>query len=145
MEISHSFVKQLVVIYSNFFCQVDPQRNRVSLGMKESYVLDGDNTEETSDEEADDETIESNGFKGDSKLISLPDNHIDVEYANLEIPILAQTESRASVPPLEVTLDDENQEDANDIVGRNQEHVDEENTLDEKSKRKAKRKAKEER
>ena len=129
----------MVVIYSNFFCQVDPQRNRVSLGMKESYVLDGDNTEETSDEEA------SNGFTGDSKLISSPDNHMDVEYGNLEIPILAQTESRASVPPLEVTLDDENQEDANDKVGRNQEHVDEENTLDEKSKRKAKRKAKEER
>ena len=65
--------KQLVIIFG----QVDAQRNRISLGMKESYVLDGDNAEETSDEEVDDETVKSNGFTVDSKLITLFDSHMD--------------------------------------------------------------------
>ncbi|XP_024021580.1 rRNA biogenesis protein RRP5 isoform X2 [Morus notabilis] len=121
--------------------KVDPQRNRISLGMKDSYLLDDNDTEENSDQEAD----ASNGFVNDTKLISLPDNDMDVECANLEIPILAQAESRASVPPLEVTLDDVYQEDVNNVVSRNEEPIDEATTLDEKTKRRGKKKAKEER
>lgn len=109
--------------------------------MKDSYLLDDNDTEENSDQEAD----ESNGFVNDTKLTSLPDNDMDVECANLAIPILVQAESRASVPPLEVTLDDVYQEDVNNVVSQNEEPIDEANTLDEKTKRRGKKKAKEER
>ncbi|PON46626.1 Polyribonucleotide nucleotidyltransferase [Parasponia andersonii] len=127
--------------------KVDAERNRISLGMKDFYVLDDDDTQEPSDQEAD-VTIENNGFLDNTKLISLPESdllgvqNMEVEC---EIPILAQAEARASVPPLEVALDDIYQENVDGIIIQNQEHIDDGDTLDEKSKRQAKKKAKKDR
>ena len=129
---------------------MDAERNRISLGMKDFYVLEKDDTEEPLDQEAD-VTIEKNSLMYDTKLISLPESGflgvqtMDVEYENSEIPILAQAESRASVPPLEVDLDDKYQENADDEMILNHEHISDADTLDEKSKRQAKKKAKKER
>ncbi|XP_062112321.1 rRNA biogenesis protein RRP5 isoform X2 [Humulus lupulus] len=132
--------------------KVDAERNRISLGMKDFYVLDNDDAEELSDQEAD-ATIQNNSFIDDTKLVSLPESgfqgihNMDVECQNLnlEIPILAQAESRASVPPLEVALDDVYQENVDGITIQNQELLNVIDTLDEKSKREAKKKAKKER
>ncbi|KAF4369032.1 hypothetical protein F8388_013361 [Cannabis sativa] len=131
--------------------KVDAERNRISLGMKNFYVLENDDAEESSDQVAD-ATI-NNSSVNDTKLVSLPESgfqgihNMDVECPslNLEIPILAQAESRAFVPPLEVALDDIYQENVDGITIQNQELINVTDTLDEKSKREAKKKAKKER
>lgn len=111
--------------------------------------MDGDDTEETSKQEVD-EATRVDDIINDTKSISMPDvsfigfQNMDVECEN-EFPNLSQVESRASVPPLEVTLDDIDQSDVGNIVGENQEQIDVADTLDENRKRRAKKKAKEER
>lgn len=129
---------------------MDAVRHRISLGMKDLYILDGDDIEETSKQEPDD-AARVKDFKNDINSISFPDisslgvQNMDVECENAELPNLAQTESRASVPPLEVTLDEINQSDIDNLVGENQEHLDVADTLEGKRKRQTKKKAKEER
>nr|XP_015898902.2 rRNA biogenesis protein RRP5 isoform X1 [Ziziphus jujuba var. spinosa] len=130
--------------------KVDTERCRISLGMKDLYVFDGDDVEETSTQELD-EATRVDDFNYDTKSISLPDvsflgiQNMEDECENEELPNLAQAQSRASVPPLQVTLDDIDQPDIGNVVGGNQEHIDIADTLDENRKRRAKKKAREER
>ncbi|KAF3441966.1 hypothetical protein FNV43_RR15882 [Rhamnella rubrinervis] len=130
--------------------KVDAERHRISLGMKDLYVLEGDDIEETS-KQVTDEAVRVEDLKNDIKSISFPDisslgvQNMDVECENAELPNLAQAESRASVLPLEVTLDEINQSDIDNLVGGNQEHLDVADALVEKRKRQTKKKAKEER
>lgn len=129
---------------------MDAERNRISLGMKDLYILDGDDIEETSEQEPN-EASRDNDLMNHTDSISFPDTsllgaqNMDVECENAEFPNLAQTESRASVPPLEVTLDEINQSDVDNLVGGNQEHLVVRDRLGEKAKRQTKKKAKEER
>lgn len=115
--------------------KVDEERHRISLGMKNSYIK---------------ETTPKNGFVDDTQLSTFLENdsreiqNLDVEYEDEEYPVLSQVESRASILPLEVDLDDVNHSNLDDAVGQNHIYTNETNTIDEKSKRRAKKKAKEE-
>ncbi|KAG6700889.1 hypothetical protein I3842_08G135300 [Carya illinoinensis] len=127
--------------------KVDEQRCRISLGMKGSYMGDGIDFQLPSQQEPD-EAIRENGF---TTLLTSPGSSLlgaqsmDTEDENGDCPILAQAESRASIPPLEVSLDDIDQSSIDNLVGQDQENIDEATTVHEKNKRQAKKKAKKER
>ncbi|CAB4317299.1 unnamed protein product [Prunus armeniaca] len=129
--------------------KVDKDRHRISLGMKDVYIME-DNDLQTSSEQDPDEDIIENGITDGSLSAMFPGSssfctqNMDVEYENAEPQFLAQAESRASVPPLEVTLDDIDQFNGDNIVSQDQEHPDVD-TVNEKKKRLTKKKAKEER
>ncbi|KAJ4970564.1 hypothetical protein NE237_003663 [Protea cynaroides] len=129
--------------------KVDEERNRVSLGMKSSYIRD-DTSSHVLSNQNNFEVVDGNGAS-DGSQISMPEENIlcgiqDAEavFESGECPILAQAESRASILPLEVALDDMEDSDSDNMI-RTQEHVNEADTLNEKNKRSAKRKVKEER
>lgn len=128
---------------------MDEQRHRISLGMKDSYIRDNVDIQQHS-QKVPDEVIKENGFSDDTRLLTFPSSvlgaqNIDIEVESGECPILAQVESRASIPPLEVSLDEIDEPDMDNLVGRSQEHVDKTDTIHERNKRQAKKKAKEER
>lgn len=125
--------------------KVDAERHRFSLGMKDTYIIEGDNVQEPSRVEA----VIENGLTNNTKIISLcesgflGEHNLDVDCQNMEFPVLAQIESRSSVPPLEVTLDDMDHSDLGNRTDQTH-HIDRVDALDEKSKRLAKKKANEE-
>ncbi|XP_040372263.1 rRNA biogenesis protein RRP5 isoform X1 [Rosa chinensis] len=126
--------------------KVDKERHRVSLGMKDLYIMDSDHTPPKQDL---DEPIRQTDLVDDSKSVMCPvgsflgDQNMDIEHENAEFQFLAQAESRALVPPLEVTLDDVDQGD--DIVSQDQELPDAEDAVDDKKKKLTKKKARDER
>jgi rRNA biogenesis protein RRP5 len=129
---------------------VDEQRRRISLGMKDSYTgSDGDIP--LPSKQQPDEAKKENGFSDDTTLVSFPSSsllgaqNMDVEGENEGFPVLAQAESRASIPPLEVSLDDIDLPDMGNLVGQDQERIDEADTIHERNTRQAKKKVKEER
>lgn len=106
---------------------------------------------QTSSEQDPDEDIVENGITDGSLSAMFPGSssfcthqNMNVEYENAEPQFLAQAESRASVPPLEVTFDDIDQFNGDNIVSQDQEHPDVD-TVNEKKKQLTKKKAKEER
>jgi len=129
--------------------KVDAERHRISLGMKASYFEDEDHEVSTSSHDSGEE-MEAD-LDGDSVAkLRLGDDipqssNSDSELKLEEGSALDQVESRASVPPLEVVLDDMEEDD---VAGQpDNTEIDPDNggeNLDEKSKRLAKRKAKEE-
>ncbi|XP_044501490.1 rRNA biogenesis protein RRP5 [Mangifera indica] len=127
--------------------KVDEEKRRISLGMKNSYFSSDNDLQMLSEEETD-EDIEENGSHDQSLMLdgSLPAvEDSDIESEDGEALVLAQTESRASVPPLEVTLEDIEQPVMDNVVSQNMERIDVADNKDEKNKRQAKKKAKEER
>lgn len=126
---------------------MDKEKRRISLGMKSSYFKnDADNLQMSSEEESD-EAIEEVGSYNRSSLLensSVAVQDMDTESEDGGSLVLAQMQSRASVPPLEVNLDDE-QPDMDNGISQNQGHTDEAKTIDEKNNRHAKKKEKEER
>ncbi|XP_022743667.1 rRNA biogenesis protein RRP5 isoform X2 [Durio zibethinus] len=126
--------------------KLDEERHRISLGMKKSYFADDIDNQIHSKEESDEE-IEGSGVMDDGRSIILTDNPhgMDIEFEAGASSVLAQAESRASIPPLEVTLDDIEHSDMDILVSQNQTNSNEAVTIDEKNKRLAKKKAKEER
>ncbi|XP_065632266.1 rRNA biogenesis protein RRP5 [Quercus suber] len=130
--------------------KVDEQRHRISLGMKNAYIEDNDDIELPSKQESDEATRE-NGSIDDTRLVTFPGSsliglqNMDIEGENGDCLVLAQVESRASIPPLEVSLDDIDQPDMDNLVSSNQAQIDEADTINEKNKRRPKKKAKEER
>ncbi|MBA0650878.1 hypothetical protein Goklo_018256, partial [Gossypium klotzschianum] len=129
--------------------KLDEERHRISLGMKNSYFTDDIDFQITEQEESD-EDIEETGVADDdaddeARSILLTDSTgMDIEYRSGVSDVLAQAESRASIPPLDVTLDDIEHSDMENFISENQEN-NEVTAIDEKSKRQAKKKAKEER
>lgn len=126
---------------------MDEEKRRISLGMKNSYFSSDNDLQMLSEEETD-EDIEENGSHDQSLMLdgSLPAvEDSDIESEGGEALVLAQTESRASVPPLEVTLEDIEQPVMDNVVSQNMERIDVADNKDEKNKRQAKKKAKEER
>ncbi|KAL0428653.1 UNVERIFIED_CONTAM: rRNA biogenesis protein RRP5 [Sesamum latifolium] len=128
--------------------KVDKDRNRVSLGMKSSYIKDG--VLHTHPSHSHDFAIDAN----DSVVLADPmirqSNSVCIENINNEPdndyhPILADTESRALVPPLEVPLDEIESLDIEGDVGQDVINVTEADTIEDKNKRRAKKKAREER
>lgn len=144
--ILHNYVQQ------NFLAlQVDNERHRISLGMKNSHFgddieiqtpskLTSDEDEGDKEEGEGEEVVDRNG-QMDNTHKPNSDHQSQVE----EFPVLAQVESRASILPLEVSLDDIEQADMDVAVSWTEEHAAVADTKDEKSKRRAKRKQKEDR
>ncbi|CAN1306960.1 rRNA biogenesis protein RRP5 [Linum perenne] len=120
--------------------QVDEERRRISLGMTN---LDTDNnTDESESDEGEEEDGGDSDDDSDTNIVLLPEGHnSDSEDENEEHPILAEAESRASIPPLEVTLDDMEEDEVDDrVTPDNQERNVEPDTKDKKKKEKSKSK-----
>ncbi|XP_065857406.1 rRNA biogenesis protein RRP5-like [Euphorbia lathyris] len=124
--------------------KVDEERHRISLGMKDlengNYVGILPSEKETAVAISEDDGTDDDGDNKSLDSSSHGLEMMDFELENEEPSLLIQAEARASVPPLDVTLDDVEQSDTDDVVDQNQEHIDEE-----KNNRRAKKKAKEER
>lgn len=121
---------------------MDEERRRISLGMKNLDVQDEmDSSKEESDEEMS-ENDSNDGSNAQIKIFSesslLGIHNIDVECQN-EHSILAQAESRTSIPPLEVTLDDMEHSHPVDVLSQNQGHLDESDTMVNKKKQEKKK------
>lgn len=125
---------------------MDEERHRISLGMKNSYFND-DNDIQTPSKDESDEEIEEAGVMDDARSIMLTESTqgLDIEFESGASSVLAQAESRASIPALEVTLDDIEHPDVDILIGQNQANSSEAVVTDQKNKRKEKKKAKEER
>ncbi|KAL3569243.1 hypothetical protein D5086_029133 [Populus alba] len=122
--------------------KVDEERRRISLGMKNLDVRDDMNSskEESDEEMSENESMDDSNAQikiiPESSLLGI--HNIDVECQN-EGSILAQAESRASIPPLEVTLDDMEHSHPDDVLFQNQGHIDEADTMVKKNKQEKKK------
>ncbi|RIA05786.1 hypothetical protein BRARA_K00989, partial [Brassica rapa] len=124
--------------------KLDEERRRISLGMKSSYFVNGDDdtAQPRSEENADEASMECDPIN-DSKsgvLAAVGDFGFQETNSGTSLAI-AQVESRASILPLEVDLDDIEEAD----LDKNQNQKLQGADKDEKSKRKEKQKDKEER
>ncbi|KAJ6870677.1 rRNA biogenesis protein RRP5 [Populus alba x Populus x berolinensis] len=122
--------------------KVDEERRRISLGMKNLDVRDDMNSskEESDEEMSENESMDDSNAQikiiPESSLLGI--HNIDVECQN-ELSILAQAESRASIPPLEVALDDMEHSHPDDVLFQNQGHIDEADTMVKKNKQEKKK------
>lgn len=122
--------------------KVDEERRRISLGMKNLDVRDDMNSskEESDEEMSENESMDDSNAQikiiPESSLLGI--HNIDVECQN-ERSILAQAESRASIPPLEVALDDTEHSHPDDVLLQNQGHIDEADTMVKKNKQEKKK------
>ncbi|KAK9088291.1 hypothetical protein Scep_027373 [Stephania cephalantha] len=126
--------------------KVDVERRRISLGMKASYMESTTGNHVLLDHE-DAEIFEFNG--DDENIIQL--NSLDHKkdgnerIVNEEHRVEARAESRASVLPLEVDLDDMEGSESDIFESRTQQDVKETDTITEKRDKQAKKKEKKER
>ncbi|XP_057422928.1 rRNA biogenesis protein RRP5 [Lotus japonicus] len=125
--------------------KVDEEKNRISLGMKNSYMKD-ETVHETPLEEGSDEPI-ADGMKSVTSIHDslIGTSNIDIEGDIDQFPILSLAEERAYIPPLDVALDENDQFDVNNTNSLTEDPAKEEATLHEKQKSHEKKKAKEER
>ncbi|KAF8085254.1 hypothetical protein N665_0674s0019 [Sinapis alba] len=124
--------------------KLDEEKRRISLGMKSSYFMNGDDdkAQPRSEENANEDSMECDPIN-DSKpgvLTAVGDFGFQETNSGTSM-VLAQVESRASILPLEVDLDDIEEAD----FGNNQNQKLQGADKDEKSKRREKQKDKEER
>jgi rRNA biogenesis protein RRP5 len=122
--------------------KLDEEKKRISLGMKSSYLMNGDDdkAQPLSEDNTSMECDPINDPK--SEVLAAVDDFGFQETSGGTSLVLAQVESRASIPPLEVDLDDIEETDFDS--SQNQEKLLGANK-DEKSKRREKQKDKEER
>ncbi|XP_068652858.1 rRNA biogenesis protein RRP5 isoform X2 [Aristolochia californica] len=126
--------------------KVDEERLRVSLGMKNSYMEDDPST---ANHELDEPCKGNNTI--DSECGPLQACNFDnareasFDQRNSSFLVLAQLESRASIPPLTVPLDDLEGSDSENVVTQTRDETIENNSRSEKNLRKQKKKEKEKR
>ncbi|XP_010557958.1 PREDICTED: rRNA biogenesis protein RRP5 isoform X2 [Tarenaya hassleriana] len=124
--------------------KLDQEKHHISLGMKSSYFAsdDDDKMQPASSEMPGKASMQCDDISDtDSEASAEIREEITIE--NGTSMVLSQVESRASVPPLEVDLDEIEQYDF--AVDQSKVQQEEEDKKDEKNKRRAKKKAKEER
>ncbi|CAI0406524.1 unnamed protein product [Linum tenue] len=130
--------------------KVDEERSRISLGMKNLETqgdLDRNGDGSVAGGGGDSDSTDDS----DSNLIIVPGSSLaekqdsDSEDGGEEQTIFAETLSRASIPPLEVNLDDMEEDNADDQICHQQEHNDEQGPIDKKKMKKEKSKTREER
>ncbi|CAI9097447.1 OLC1v1033877C1 [Oldenlandia corymbosa var. corymbosa] len=126
--------------------KVDKDKSRISLGMKSSYFKSDTNDQKLSEQGPGDAVPENHHVFEDTELMLLP------EIADFSFPSVNGThvahdelESRASIRPLEVPLDDIEDSDTDNVATQVVELVDDADTIDEKSRKRPKKKAKLER
>nr|GMD39703.1 rRNA biogenesis protein RRP5 isoform X1 [Ipomoea batatas] len=129
--------------------KVDKDRHRISLGMKNSYFRDDDGEDiQTTSRQSINKTDKGNNVLIGTHSTVFPESSsadIDVSVVNTTDNILTEVESRASIPPLEVPLDDIENSDIDDAVNKNPDHTGGADTTDEKDEKRAMKKAKKER
>lgn len=125
---------------------MDGDRDRISLGMKDSDLSDDTHIQTPLDQMSDDASEENFILKGEHIMSDEASGKtLVLSEAEPRASVLSKVESRASVLPLEVTLDDaENSPVSINADGQRLEHVDKIDTMDQKNKL-AKKKAKKER
>lgn len=138
--------------FSVFQHQVDEERHRISLGMKNSYFRDDDGEDiQTTSRQSISSTDKGNSVFIGTQSTVFPESgsagfdNIDVSAVNITDNILTEVESRASIPPLEVPLDDIENSDIDNAVNKNPDHTGNADMADEKDKKRAMKKAKKER
>ncbi|GMJ14782.1 Ribosomal RNA Processing 5 [Hibiscus trionum] len=124
--------------------KLDEVKQRISLGMKNSYFTDDIDITEKVDSDEDFEETDVMDDEAQSMLLTDSTPGMNIEYESGASSVLAQAESRASIPPLDVTMDDIEHSDI-DILSSHNQANNEASTIDEKNKRREKKKAKEER
>lgn len=125
---------------------MDGDRDRISLGMKDSDLSDDTHIQTPLDQMSDDAS-EENFILEDEHIMSgdAPGKAPTLSEVEARASVLSKVESRASVLPLEVTLDDaENSSGSINADGQRLEDVDKINTMDQRNKL-ARKKAKKER
>ncbi|RAL51772.1 hypothetical protein DM860_010490 [Cuscuta australis] len=132
--------------------KVDKEMHRIALGMKNSYFRD----EDSESIQTTSRDITNSTSKGDATFIStnspvLLENG-SARFCNFEVSavdvtghILTEVESRASIPPLEVPLNDIENSDTEDAVNKDPDQTSGANIIDGKEKKRAMKKAKKER
>lgn len=126
---------------------MDKERNRVSLGMKNSYIKD-EELMQTPSRQNHDFAIGMNDSVVSAETTMLPQRNSDNTNNESDVghhPILADAESRALVPPLEVPLDDIESLDIEGDVSQSVVNVANADTIEDNNKKRAKKKAREER
>ncbi|KAG2317978.1 hypothetical protein Bca4012_069048 [Brassica carinata] len=124
--------------------KLDEEKRRISLGMKSSYFMNGDDDKSPprSEENADEASMECDPINDLKPGVLTAVGDFGFQETNSGTSVaLAQVESRASILPLEVDLDDIEEAD----FDKNQNQKLQEANKDEKSKRREKQKDKEER
>lgn len=115
--------------------QVDEAKNKISLGMKQSYFEDGSDDDVVLQNDEND-TCATEGVDIDRVFTSSHENG-DTE--------LIQAQSRASVPPLQVALDESDASDNDDNITCENVVANGDDAANKKKIKLAKKKAKEER
>ncbi|CAH9109012.1 unnamed protein product [Cuscuta europaea] len=121
--------------------KVDKERNRISLGMKYSYVK-GDNGGECI------QITSRHPDSVDADASVFPENcstglcNLAISAVNETEHILTEVESRTSIPPLEVPLEHIENSDTDNDVNRNPDQTTDADMIDEKEKKRALKKAK---
>lgn len=125
--------------------KVDKERHRIALGIKNSYFT-GDTNDHKPSERGTTATIEENhGFEGTGAINSPGIDDFDIKSNNEKLSVLGKLESRASIRPLDVPLDEIENSDMDNVVNQDHENPNAADIMDEKSKKREKKKAKEER
>ncbi|KAL8147183.1 rRNA biogenesis protein RRP5 isoform X2 [Apium graveolens] len=124
--------------------KVDGDRDRISLGMKDSDLSDDTHIQTPLDQMSDDASEENFIVEGEHIMSDdASGKALVLSEVEPRASVLSKVESRASVLPLEVTLDDaENSPVSINADGQRLEHVDKTDTMDQRKKL-AKKKAKE--
>lgn len=110
--------------FSSTFSQVDKERHRISLGMKNSYINDA-TSGETYARPSSGHAVNGDALPIGIQSTSSPESSsqgredLDDESVDGKDLFLAEVESRASIPPLEVPLDDTENLDMGDVVNQN--------------------------
>ncbi|KAL5720281.1 hypothetical protein ACHQM5_012960 [Ranunculus cassubicifolius] len=124
--------------------KVEEERHRISLGMKESYMLDNINDPKHSDQNIEESSdADSDIDDPDTTMLQASNlsNCITQEEDNHDYSVLTNVESRASIPPLEVTLDDIDDDlDFDNFENKEKESLEDVEITTEKSKRREKKK-----
>ncbi|KAL3534003.1 hypothetical protein ACH5RR_007524, partial [Cinchona calisaya] len=125
--------------------KVDKDRHRISLGMKNSYFTSDANRQKPSGHGTD-YAIDGNHVFESTEAIMLPSlDDFSIQSENGKLPVIGELESRASVRPLDVLLDEVETSDTDNMVSEDLKHLSGADIMGEKSKKRTKKKAKEER
>lgn len=121
-----------------FLNQIDEERKRIALGMKKSYIEEAKNTEDSKCGS----TMDSPTSKQEE--VSWINDITDQQNDSAE-DILIQTDSRALVLPLQVSLDDLENTHMESTNTANQENANEDTEIEKRKDRHVKKKEKKDR
>ncbi|KAJ6846908.1 rRNA biogenesis protein RRP5 [Iris pallida] len=127
--------------------KIDEERHRISLGMKKSYMGDVFGVSLFSSHMENNEAVEDSSLSSSAlqEIGNLPFTQMISEQEDGHPVAFPKEESRASVPPLQVSLDESDDSDVDNAVTAKLDNVDANNVVAKKSDRRAKKKGKEER